>query len=170
MLIINILGMASAGAIVSLLAVAVKSGGKVDQLIKALEKQARLTPRMEVILAGEKAKQIMFGISGASLAFYLIACITCILVLVVACSQDDRAKGRKNLLVPWMIWQILWMVIVVGFFIWQAVVYGLKDPNVMFSGGMYVVYILIGIYCLVMMYSYFQYLRDYEPLSDSHQM
>lgn len=106
-------------------------------------------------------------VAGASLAFYVISAITDVLLFIPACVDDERARGRKWCLVPFLAWMILQCLVCLGFAIFMFA--SVPMAQAAFIAGIYIVFIILGIYCWIMVFSYFQYLRDYVPGQNATQ-
>lgn len=111
------------------------------------------------------ALSAMKKISTAGIVFYIITMITSILIFIPACMPDQRAQKWKLLLLPFVIWMSIYIVISIILVIITLVTANLKGSvgAIILSIIIFVLIIFLGVYCCVMIISYYQYLRDYTP-------
>jgi len=107
------------------------------------------------------AYDVLKGVLDTSLAMYAISAIVAILLFVPACQTDENAKNKRFFLIPFMVWTMLNMLAWVGLSIWYITNIGFAAA--MFVICVYLIYIGLGIYCKIMVYSYYQHLRDFNP-------
>jgi len=105
------------------------------------------------------------GVSGVeivaiiSIILYVVQLVACLLIFVPACGAAGKSRDRRRLLLPFLIWQI---VIVVSFFIACISAFAAEGkigpkllgqlPNI--------INLLLAILFEIVVYSYYQYLRD----------
>jgi len=106
-------------------------------------------------------KDVVNGILGTSLAMYVISAIVSILLFVPACNNDADAKNKRFFLIPWMVWIIVYTLICIGFTVYYLIQLGFSAA--LFVIVVYLIFIALGIYCEIMVMSYFQHLRDFNP-------
>lgn len=115
----------------------------------------------------DAVRDVINAIAGTSLAMYVISSITSIMLFIPACCNDDKAQPKRFFLIPFMVWMVIYMVICVGFAIYYVAVVGIRTG--IFAFGVYIIFIALGIYCEIMIYSYFQHLRDFDPTKQQNQ-
>lgn len=104
---------------------------------------------------------ILMNISITSLVFYVISAIVSCLLFVPGCMEDGKAKKHKWCLIPFIVWSIICILGLIGLAVYLIVEVGIGI--LLFSVAVYFVFIIVDIYCIIMIVSYYQHLRDFDP-------